>query len=479
MKGLEQSFGARVSALAEADSQTVAAIITSAADIALVLDDHGVIRDIALGNNDGTLEETTTWLGQGWAATVTLESRGRIAEMLSEVASTGLSRRRQVNHSSAIGPDIPVVYTAIRLGKSHHCVAIGRDLRAVGQLQQRLVEAQQSLERDYWRMRHVETRYRLLFQLSTEAVLAADAATLKVVEANPAAGKMFGLVPKRLIGRVFPFDLERDSEQAVDQHLTQVRTSGLAGEITVKLAASGQAFRFSAALVRQDPASLLLIRFLPLDAPSADGADEDHGFRLVHLLQAAPDGFVMADLEGKVLVANRAFLDLAQLATEAQARGQPISRWLGRPGADLPVLLTTIREHGVVRLFSTVIHGEFGSTAEVELSAVAAPDGDPPCLGLTIRDVGRRLDSGPQGARDLTRAVEQLTGLVGRVSLRDLVRDTTDLVERHFVEAALGLTGDNRTSAAEVLGISRQSLYVKLRRYNLGAPEPPSGPEKS
>ncbi len=30
------------------------------------------------------------------------------------------------------------------------------------------------------------------------------------------------------------------------------------------------------------------------------------------------------------------------------------------------------------------------------------------------------------------------------------------------------MTGDNRASAAEMLGLSRQSLYVKLRRYGLG-----------
>nr|MCU0625207.1 hypothetical protein [Gemmatimonadaceae bacterium] len=64
---------------------------------------------------------------------------------------------------------------------------------------------------------------------------------------------------------------------------------------------------------------------------------------------------------------------------------------------------------------------------------------------------------------------------VGRVSLRELVRDTVDLVERHFIEAALELTDDNRTSAAEVLGVSRQSLYVKLRRHHLiDAPDAPA-----
>ena len=62
---------------------------------------------------------------------------------------------------------------------------------------------------------------------------------------------------------------------------------------------------------------------------------------------------------------------------------------------------------------------------------------------------------------------EQLTELIGRVPLRDLVRETTDVIEKLSIEAALELTGDNRASAAEMLGLSRQSLYVKLRRFGL------------
>ena len=60
--------------------------------------------------------------------------------------------------------------------------------------------------------------------------------------------------------------------------------------------------------------------------------------------------------------------------------------------------------------------------------------------------------------------------MIGRVPLKDLVRETTDVIEKLCIEAALELTGDNRASAAEVLGLSRQSLYVKLRRYGLAEP---------
>ena len=54
------------------------------------------------------------------------------------------------------------------------------------------------------------------------------------------------------------------------------------------------------------------------------------------------------------------------------------------------------------------------------------------------------------------------------MALKDLVREATEVIERLCIEAALELTGDNRASAAEMLGLSRQSLYVKLRRYGLG-----------
>jgi DNA-binding NtrC family response regulator len=54
------------------------------------------------------------------------------------------------------------------------------------------------------------------------------------------------------------------------------------------------------------------------------------------------------------------------------------------------------------------------------------------------------------------------------MSLKDIVRESTDLIERLCIEAALSYTSDNRASAAEILGLSRQSLYSKLHRYGLG-----------
>ena len=109
----------------------------------------------------------------------------------------------------------------------------------------------------------------------------------------------------------------------------------------------------------------------------------------------------------------------------------------------------------------------FRST-EVEISACSVNAADMQCLGFAIRDVGRRLADASLSDREPPRSASQMTELVGRAPLRDIVRDTTDLIERMCIEAALELTGDNRASAAELLGLSRQSLYIKLRRFGIG-----------
>ena len=57
--------------------------------------------------------------------------------------------------------------------------------------------------------------------------------------------------------------------------------------------------------------------------------------------------------------------------------------------------------------------------------------------------------------------------LVGSSTLKDIVAETTDVIEKMCIETALELTRNNRVAAADMLGLSRQSLYVKLRKYGL------------
>ena len=448
------------------DRDSTIALLAAAGDIALVVDGSGVIQDVSTtGGTEAAAEDTASWIGRRWVETVTQDSRGKIEALLREVATTGVSRRRQVNHPTQSGADLPVAYTAVRLDdKSGGMAVVGRDMRAISSLQQRLVETQQTMERDYWRLRHVETRYRLLFQVSSEAILVVDAANRRIVDANDAAARLFDRTTEKLIGNAFPVGVAVESEGNLEDALVNARTAGRSGTVTAVLSNGGEV-DVSVSCFRQDAVSLFLVRFTSNSKGSTQS--DGPGAEVADLIATTPDGFVVTDIEGRVLSANQSFLDQAQLTSSQQASGQLISKWIGRPGADLGVFLATLRKHGVIRLMPTALRGEQGEISEVEISASATPATSQKYIGFILRDVGRRVAYGPRGARDLTAAVEQLTSLVGRVGLRDLLRDTTDLVERHFIEAALQLTDDNRTAAAEVLGLSRQTLYVKLRRHQL------------
>jgi transcriptional regulator PpsR len=288
-----------------------------------------------------------------------------------------------------------------------------------------------------------------------------------VVEANPAAIRLVGDLGKRLVGRSVVEAFDVGSRTAVEALLGTVHATGRAQDAPARIAGEGgRDFFVYASLFREGRSMYFLLRLLRADRAAPERSGEKS--RVLEVVESSPDGFVVTDLEGRVLFANRSFLDSVDLAKQEQIRDQPLAKWLGRPGVDFNLLTSQLREHGSVRLFATVLQGELGSRIDVEICAVSVPDGEEPCFGFTIREVGQQKVVEKAASRERPRSVEQLTGMVGRVPLKELVRESTDMIERLCIEAALDMTSDNRASAAEILGLSRQSLYAKLRRYGLG-----------
>jgi len=74
-----------------------------------------------------------------------------------------------------------------------------------------------------------------------------------------------------------------------------------------------------------------------------------------------------------------------------------------------------------------------------------------------------RVDQSAAPDSNMSNIVE----LVGSSTLKDIVSETTDVIEKICIETAIELTRNNRVAAAEMLGLSRQSLYVKLRKYGM------------
>jgi transcriptional regulator PpsR len=475
--------------LGELDAKAVTRLVGASSDIALVLDDQGTIIEVMTQRDDLRSYGAREWLGRPWVQTVTVESRQKVEALLrdAQAAADAAGRWRQVNHPGKDGDDLPVLYSATRMvrddvrGGKGRIVAFGRDLRDSVALQRRLVESQQAMERDYWRYREAETRYRHLFETSPEAVLIVDGATQKVVEANPAARALCGARRARLVGAPLAALFEAGQSERLQNLLAAARSVGRQQALRARLADDGEEVAVSASVFRQDDASFVLVRLAgqrseppsarlrAVGSPAAP-AGTAVGDMLQAYMRSAPDGLAFCDGTGRVLAANRAFASLAQLSAEEQLLGQPLDRWIGRTGVELSVLIATLRQRGSVGRFVTTLRGEYGGNVEVEIAAAMLTVGDDSVLSFAVRDVERRSKPEPRSASlAMPRSAAELAELVGRTPLKSIVSETTDLIEQLCIQTALGLTGDNRASAALLLGLSRQSLYVKLRRYGMVA----------
>jgi hypothetical protein len=125
------------------------AFASLACDLALVLDRNAVITELALSAGSQLGPFTVGWIGRPLADVVTADTRRKIVNMLLDVAGPGLARRREVNLPSGQLADIPMAFTALRLGPDGPALVVGHDLRSVAQMQQRFMRVQQELERGY------------------------------------------------------------------------------------------------------------------------------------------------------------------------------------------------------------------------------------------------------------------------------------------------------------------------------------------
>ena len=464
-----------LNSLAGLNAEAMAALLAAAADIALVIDRQGHITHVAVGNPELSTIGHNRWQGKAWLDVATAESRPKITALLEDARQGRARRWRHLNYASSQGDYVPMLFSAVQAGPKGPVVAFGRDLRQLASLQQRLVGAQLSLERDYLRLRHMETRYRALFEAVAEGVLLVSASTQKITEANPAAHVLCGAAGEEsLEGRLLHELVDSSSALALADYLGVVRSTGRADPVVLKMRGTGLEMAIRASLVRHEGGSSYLVHLKPDAEESwALPASSQELDRLPNMLESMPDAYVVTDMGGNIVLANAAFLELTQESSLEQVQGQALERWLGRTVVDQSVLLSHLKQSGSIRLFSTTIRGRLGLSAEVEISAAVVTGASMPAIGFSIRDVGRRISAEAPGQPALPKSVEQMAELVGRVPLKEIVGETTDLIEQCCIEAALDLTRGNRASAAEMLGLSRQSLYVKLRRYGLiGEQEP-------
>src|SRR5271156_6841247 len=99
-------FAKPADSLSSIDPETAAALITTSSDLTLVVDNKGIVRDVAFADSALAKETYRDWVGRPWADTVAADSRGKIEELIRDSTASGPSRWRQVNYPGDQGSDV-------------------------------------------------------------------------------------------------------------------------------------------------------------------------------------------------------------------------------------------------------------------------------------------------------------------------------------------------------------------------------------
>jgi transcriptional regulator PpsR len=434
-------------------------------DVSLVISDKGFIEDVSTGQDTMATLACHNWLGKRWIDTVTTESKRKIQDLLVNLPEPQSLLWRHVNHPMPSGGEAAVQYITVAL-KDNKLLALGRNLERLAELQRRLVETQQSMERDFLRLRHIEARYRVLFETSPEAVLVVDTHSYRLIETNAGAQSLFKDAGKRLVGRDFRECFRPESQGEVQSLLKTALATGRIEMCTATVLGVPSPMTVSANVFRQEGGAQFLVRLTQREASASSHLKIDAYVALSEAMEHFPDGWLLTDLSGTVKSVNEEGMALLGLTAASQVVGQPLERWLIRGAVDWGVLNTSLKQQKPIRNFATEVRTLSGMTLPVEISGVylAKPE---PLFVMFVRDLSRRSQSSVQASPAVPNPFFELSQLVGRRPLKDIVGDTVDTIERMCIEAALELTHNNRASAAEMLGLSRQSLYVKLRRFGV------------
>lgn len=455
-----------LSALSPWVNELAQTFVSLSSDIALVLDAGGVITQVAQAQGEPMAPGAASWVGRAWADTVSESTRRKIELMLGDVTSTGLARRREVSHPVGSGSEIPVAYTAIRLGAGGPVLAVGRDLRAIAAIQQRFLDAQQELERGYWKARQAETRERALFQVATDAVLVVDAATLQVVGANPMAAERAGIgceqLPGRLVGTLF----DRHSVNPVEELLATARGSGRPVELRARLAGSQALASVTATPFRVGDQQRLLLRLRSVEprgpVPSS----------LAAVAAVAGAAVLIVDSSGRIRSCDASAVALFGARDEAALSGRALADWLGGPAGDVDGLLAEVRRDGLAERAALPLRGVAGAVSSVGVSASWLTEDDQESVGLILRPQPARGAAPVDAQRAFAQVWAALDRQLGSASLPDLLREFSALAEQHFIAMALQRSGGDAAAAARLLGVSSDNLGRRRRRRRTADPAP-------
>ncbi|TAG24222.1 MAG: PAS domain S-box protein [Rhodobacterales bacterium] len=175
-------------------------ILSTAADITLLVAPTLRIVAVLVNPSHRAFGQLTDWEGMQLPDILSEESQRKLTLRLADLDGGRRGLSVELNHASQQSWDFPVRYSMHRMGPDGSLLMLGRDLRPLAEVQQQLVTAQLALERDYEAQRELDTRYRVLMEMTRDPVMLVSMSSGKITDLNPAAAGLLGGTRPELIG---------------------------------------------------------------------------------------------------------------------------------------------------------------------------------------------------------------------------------------------------------------------------------------
>jgi transcriptional regulator PpsR len=302
---------------------------------------------------------------------------------------------------------------------------------------------------------------------TADAFIFASASDGRIRDINAAAARLLGAERDELIGAPLAQEFKHRRRGEFVEKLVTLAASDFENEVSAQTARGRREVLITPTVFRAAGERLIICR---LQSETTEPKGDDRLLEaLVSLFHKSTDAIVLTDTRGIVQDVNEAFLEIADVPSLSDVKSRSLSEFLQRGQIDLSVMLENAIRSGHMRVYATKLANEFGARAAVEISVVYINDQDRPTVGFIIRDASRAetIRNTAKGVVPQDSASHNVVELVGSAPLKEIVAETSEVIERMCIETAVELTRNNRAAAAEMLGLSRQSLYVKLRKYGL------------
>lgn len=441
-------------------------IVAAASDIALVISRDCLVQSVLINSNDTSYGNLDHWEGRRIQQFLTPESvpkfEGAVARFVEGEESM---RPVELNHSDNAVWEFPIRYTFHMIGTDGQIMLLGRDLRLIAETQQHLVQAQMALERGYEARREFDSRYRLLLATTRDAIVFVSVGTGRIKDINDPAASLLGASRDDLTGATFAQEFKDKRSGEFVESLVNLAISESVSDLEVQTRRSRKRVTLTPTVFRAGGERVLICRLDPDE--HARVVDDQLIQNLSALYYSGADAVVFSDAKGIIAAANDSFLNMADAAHMSDVKGRSLGDFLARGQIDLNVLIENAQRTGNMRMYATQLVNDYGGKVAIEISTTWLNDRSSPAIAFVLRDVSRVDAVRKPAASADENSQHSVMELVGSASLKEIVAETTDVVEKMCIETAVTLTRNNRVAAAEMLGLSRQSLYVKLRKYGL------------